>query len=207
MAAMMWTKALMTDRCLDRLRDENSLMWPMMVSAMLRALSRALSCRDMGNILQRYGQRLHVPADAGEQRQAATQQVFGQLLADIALVAEQLAGQVAGQRWDRRGVMDIAGGQLQGDDLIVVVEDEVQLEAEEPAHRGLATLSKTGEDLVPVDAMIVADRQGRGVDVIEPGPGPQVAEQEEHQRHEGTFLQGDEVFVTGQAGKVAAQQR
>ena len=81
------------------------------------------------------------------------QQVFGQLLADIALVAEQLAGQVAGQRWDRRGV--IAGGQLQGDDLIVVVEDEVQLEAEEPAHRGLATLSKTGEDLVPVDAMIV----------------------------------------------------
>ena len=103
--------------------------------------------------------------------------------------------------------MDIAGGQLQGDDLIVGVEDEVQLEAEEPAHRGLATLSQTGEDLVPVDAMIVADRQGRGVDVIEPGPGPQVAEEEEHQRHEGTFLQGDEVFVTGQAGKVAAQQR
>ena len=34
-----------------------------------------------------------------------------------------------------------------------------------------------------------------------------MAEEEEHQRHEGTFLQGDEVFVTGQAGKVAAQQR
>jgi hypothetical protein len=44
----------------------------------------------------------------------------------------------------------------QGDDLIVGVEDEVQLEAEEPAHRGLAALGQTGEDLVPVDAMIVA---------------------------------------------------
>jgi hypothetical protein len=42
----------------------------------------------------------------------------------------------------------------QGDDLIVGVEDEVQLEAEEPAH--LAALGQTGEDLVPVDAMIVA---------------------------------------------------
>ena len=49
--------------------------------------------------------------------------------------------------------------------------------------------------------------QGGGVDVIDLGPGPQVAEQEEHQRHEDTFLQGNEVLVTGHAGKVAAQQR
>src|SRR3954470_3682254 len=46
-------------------------------------------------ILQREGQRLHVLADAGEQRQPAAQQVFGQLLADRALVAEQLADQVS----------------------------------------------------------------------------------------------------------------
>src|SRR3954462_13877765 len=50
---------------------------------------------EQGFILQRYGQRLHVPADAGEQRQSATQQVFGQLPADRALVAEQLADQVS----------------------------------------------------------------------------------------------------------------
>src|SRR5687768_7286369 len=72
---------------------------------------------EQGFVLQGYGQYLHVPADAGEQRKAAAQQVFGQLLADIALVAEELAGQVPGQRWDRFGVMDIARGQLQGDDL------------------------------------------------------------------------------------------
>jgi hypothetical protein len=34
-----------------------------------------------------------------------------------------------------------------------------------------------------------------------------VAEQEDHQRHEDTFLQGDEVLVTRHAGKGAAQQR
>ena len=175
----------MTDRCLDRLRDENSLIWPMFGH---------VPGIEQGFILQRYGQRLHVPADAGEQREAAAQQVFRQLLADIALVAEQLAGQLTGQRWDRRGVMDIAGGQLQGDDFIVGVEDEVQLEAEEPAHRGLAALGQTGKDLVPANAMIIADRQGGEVDVVEPGPGPQVTDEEEHQRHEGTFLQGDEVL-------------
>src|SRR3954468_14598004 len=48
---------------------------------------------EQGFILQRYGQRLHVLADAGEQRQP--QQVFGQLPADIALVTEQLADQVS----------------------------------------------------------------------------------------------------------------
>src|SRR3954454_1683575 len=37
----------MTDRCLARLRDENSLIWPM--SAMFRALSKALSCSDRGS--------------------------------------------------------------------------------------------------------------------------------------------------------------
>ena len=55
--------------------------------------------------------------------------------------------------------------------------------------------------------MIIADRQGGGVDVVDPGPGPEVTVQEDHQRHEGTFLQGDEVLVARHAGKVAAQQR
>jgi hypothetical protein len=55
--------------------------------------------------------------------------------------------------------------------------------------------------------MIIADRQGGGVDVVEPGPGPQVAEQEDHQRHKDAFLQADEVLVARHAGKVAAQQR
>jgi hypothetical protein len=34
-----------------------------------------------------------------------------------------------------------------------------------------------------------------------------VAEEEDYQRHEDTFLQGDEVLIARHAGKVAAQQR
>jgi hypothetical protein len=34
-----------------------------------------------------------------------------------------------------------------------------------------------------------------------------VGVQEDHQRHEDTFLQGDEVLIAGHAGKVTAQQR
>ena len=56
-------------------------------------------------------------------------------------------------------------------------------------------------------AMIIADRQGGGVDVINSGLVPQVAEQEDHQRHEDAFLQADEVLIAGHAGKGAAQQR
>jgi hypothetical protein len=103
--------------------------------------------------------------------------------------------------------MDVARSQLQGDNFIVVVEDEVQFEAKEPAHRGLAALGQIGKHLVSANAMIVADRQGGGIDVVEPGLGPQVTVQEEHQRHENAFLQGDEVLVARHAGKVAAQQR
>ena len=60
---------------------------------------------------------------------------------------------------------------------------------------------------MPANAMISADRQGGGVDVIEPGPGPKVADEEEHQRHEDAFLPGDEVLVAGHARKIATQQR
>ena len=42
----------------------------------------------------------------------------------------------------------------QSDDFIVGVEDEVQLEAEEPAH--LAALGQIGKHLVPAKAMIIA---------------------------------------------------
>ena len=35
-------------------------------------------------------------------------------------------------------------------------------------------------------------------------PGPQVADEKEHQRHEDAFLQGDEVLVARHAGKGAS---
>jgi hypothetical protein len=39
-AAVTWMKALKTERCFGSLSEENSLMWPMIVSAILRPFSR-----------------------------------------------------------------------------------------------------------------------------------------------------------------------
>src|SRR4051794_20739553 len=120
----------MTDRCLDRLRDENSLIWPM--SAMFRAFSKALSCRDMGSDFMFLRTRVN---SVRRNRSSAS---FWPIYSPCRRTACR-----SGQRWYRRGIMNIARGQLQGDDLMAVVEDEVQLEAEEPAH--LAALGQTGE--------------------------------------------------------------
>src|SRR3954470_22619233 len=74
------------------------------------------------------------------------------------------------------------------------------------SHRG-SHETCSPQVLTEPNAMIIADRQGGGVDVVDPGPGPQAADEKDHQRHEDAFLQGDEVLVAGHAGKVAAQQR
>ena len=48
--------------------------------------------------------------------------------------------------------MDIAWGELDGHHLIEVIEYQVQLEAEAPAHAGLAARRQALEGLVPADA-------------------------------------------------------
>src|SRR3954453_9464094 len=140
-----------------------------------------------GFILQRYGQRLHVLADAGEQRQPAAQQVFGQLLADRALVAEQLADQVSAGT----GVVSWTGVSFRATISWQLLKTR-------------CSLKPKNQPILPRWARCDDYRKGSGVDVREPGPGPQVAEEEDHQRHEDTFLQADEVLVARQAGKVAS---
>src|SRR4051812_42106689 len=144
---------------------------------------------EQGFILRRYGQRLHVPADAGEQRQ--TQQVFGQLLADIALVAEQLADQVSAGT----GVVSLPGVSFKATISLSLLKTRCSLK---PKNQPI--LPRWAR---PANAGQCDDcRKGGGIDVVE--SGPQVTVQEEHQRHEDTFLQGDEVLIAGHAGKVAS---
>src|SRR3954447_21170386 len=46
----------------------------------------------------------------------------------------------------------VAGGDFHGHDLALLVDHEVQLEAEKPPHAGLAARGQAIEDLVTVDA-------------------------------------------------------
>ena len=99
----------------------------------------------------------HVPADTSNEVQAALPECLEQVLTDIAFVGVELAGQVSGHLIQHGAVGGVAGGDFHGHDLALVVDDEVQLAAEKPPHAGLATRGQAIEDLVTVDAAIVAD--------------------------------------------------
>src|SRR3954469_2866816 len=115
----------MTDRCLDRLRDENSLMWPM--SAMFRALSKALSCSDRGNAFMFLRTRVN---SVRRNRSSASFWPIEPLSPNSLPVRS--APRPACCHGHCRGSVLLRCPTGQGDDFMVVVEDKVQLEAEEP---------------------------------------------------------------------------
>src|SRR3569623_2413364 len=102
-----------------------------------------------------------------------------EVLADVAFVAEQFAEQVPGQVWHRRGVTDVAGRQGERDDLTLMIEHQMQLEAEEPARAGLAAPGQAGNHPLAVDPPRVTHRQWWAVDIVEARPSPHPREQED----------------------------
>src|SRR6476661_9074966 len=99
----------------------------------------------------------HVSADTRNEVQAALPECLEQVLTDIAFVGVELARQMPGHFIQHGAVGGVAGGDLQRHDLALVVDDEVQLEAEKPPHAGLAARGQAIEDPVTVDAAIVTD--------------------------------------------------
>src|SRR5215469_1735661 len=105
----------------------------------------------------------------------------------------------------RRAIVDIAGGELDRHDFIEAIEHQVQLEAEAPAHAGLAARCQALEGLVPADTAIVAQRKCRRVDVIDGGSLSQTAEQKAQQRYQHAWLERHKTLITRHAWKIAAQ--
>src|SRR3954469_12508274 len=70
--------------------------------------------------------------------QAALPERVEHLAADVALVGVELACQVPGDLIEHAAVGDVPRGDLQRHDLALVVDHEVQLEAEKPSHGSLA---------------------------------------------------------------------
>ncbi len=84
--------------------------------------------------------------------QALLPQLVEQRLGNIAFVAEHFAGEPVGHVGDRFAIVDVAGGEFDGEQFAPVVDDQMQLEAEEPASRGFAALSDVAEDAMGMDA-------------------------------------------------------
>src|SRR5436190_20100492 len=62
--------------------------------------------------------------------------------------------------------MNITRRQAEGHDLALVVDDDMQLEAIEPAHGGMTALGNIRKRLVFVDALVVTNGKRSGIDVV-----------------------------------------
>jgi hypothetical protein len=145
---------------------------------------------------------VHLFAQLGDElKPLGDQQLLGQRLREIAFVAKELAYETRGQLGNRMPIIDIARGQAERQDLTLVVDDQVQL----PAHRGLATSRTTVKDAMGVDASVVTDGKGGGVDKADASAATHEGVQIGHQRNEDRGHQLDEARIAHQGGKLAAQ--
>lgn len=145
---------------------------------------------------------VHVLASFGDQLQAPLPEFVEQLLGNIAAIADQLPGQPLGQVGYRCPVVDIAGGDAEGQQFAPVIHHEMELEAIEPAHGGFAAAGDFLEHLVTVNAAVVADHQRGGIKESDPGVfAPPGVEIDAH-RHQGGGNQCDKAIITQQVGKL-----
>ena len=94
-----------------------------------------------------------------------------ELLGDVATAAEELSGESLRHRGDGAAVVGVARGGPDPQQVATVTDAQVQLESEEPSHRVLPSPGYALEDLVGVDAGVVADPQRGRVNEAHP-PAP-----------------------------------
>ena len=148
---------------------------------------------------------LHILAQARDELNVLSQELVGQRLREVALVTEQLAKKAPGQVGHRLAVVDVAGREVEVQQLAAVVDDQVQLEAEEPAHRGLASGGQTVEHPVAPDTPVVTDGQGGSIDERDTGDRAEAGFQIETQRPQRRWHQFHKAGIADQVGKLAAQ--
>ena len=110
---------------------------------------------------QRHQAVLHVRAQLGYQANTeGIQQELKEWLGDIAFIAKQSAEQVFDQFRDWLAIIDIAWSEDHTEQLASIIDNQVQLETEEPTGRTLASLSEIVKYLVLLDTQVVTHSQG-----------------------------------------------
>ena len=149
---------------------------------------------------------MHLLPQLGDEVQPlGDQELPSQGLGEIAFVPKELAHQTFRELRNRMPIIDIARSQAECQDLALIIDDQVQLKAEEPAHRGLAACGTSGKDAVLVNARIAADRERGGVDEADARAAAQLRVQIGHQRNQDGRHQLHEARIADQRGKLAAQ--
>lgn len=80
-------------------------------------------------------------------------------LGQVALIGKHLPPRRGSQGLKWLAISSIARCHLEGHGLILLAEEEVELEAEEPAHGGVTTPGQPSEEPVAAAAPVVIDHQ------------------------------------------------
>ena len=96
-----------------------------------------------------YQTLLHVLADFCQALKPSGEQDVMQGLRDITSVPQELSTQACGKPLDGLTVIDIAWRHAKGASFALVIDKEMELEAEKPSHRGLAPHGYACKDFVP----------------------------------------------------------
>ncbi len=130
----------------------------------------------------------HVFAQSGDQMEPLFKEQCGQGSGNVATIPEELATQFFDHRGNRLAIIDIARGQTTRQQFALVIDRQVELETEEPAHAALATLGIRRKDAVLVDPFGITDFQRRRVDEADACAGSiarlHIGKQRKHHRRD-----------------------
>jgi hypothetical protein len=126
-------------------------------------------------------------------------------LRNVPLIPKELAEEAFGEEGDWRAVIHIPFGKAEGEQLARVVDDEMELEPIEPAHRGLAASGIHREDPMLRDPSVLADDEGSRVHEAEPSAGATLALQIDGKREQDRGHELDKARVAHQVGKLCPQ--
>lgn len=158
-------------------------------------------------LIDRVVARLHFAAQFGDQPDALLGK-FVQLLRpqNVSAISEDFslnAFQQSLQKGD--GVMDIAWRDLKPEDLAALVDEQVELQSEEPAHRRNAALCKACKGFVAIDSAVVTDGKWRGIDERSAGLSACKHARKNGKMAGAAALQFDKTVVGNKARKLAGQ--
>ena len=132
---------------------------------------------------------LHGAANAGDQVKAPLPEALQQLLGNMAFISKDLPLQSSGHILKWFAVVSAASRHPEGQDLALVMDEQMELAAKEPAHGGTTTPGHTLADPVPTDSCIAADHQPGAVGKVDAGPLPTEIMQQQVKEQQQSRLQ------------------
>jgi len=155
---------------------------------------------------QREDAPTHVLASFGDQVEAVgDEQFLGERLGEVALVARGFAKEPPHQAGHRPTVVHVARSQAHGQEVAAVVDDQMELEAIEPAHGRRAVSCIGPKDAMGVDARGAADAQASGIDQADARTRAELRVQTDRQGQQHARHESNEACIADHLRELGAQ--